>query len=80
MVSAQTVPSVYGAATVVVVAVVAEVLLLVVLEVAELLELAGLRALVGLVVWAEQRPLALARATAARNSLRALFIMIGLSV
>jgi hypothetical protein len=48
-----------------------EVLLLVVVE---LVELAGLRALAGLLVWAEQRPLALTRAVAAINSLRAVFM------
>jgi hypothetical protein len=47
-----------------------EVLLLVLVE---LVELAGLRALAGLLVWAEQRPLALTRA-AAMNRFRAMFI------
>lgn len=48
-----------------------EVLLLVVVE---LVELPGLRVLAGLLVWAEQRPLALMRAAAAMNSLRAVFM------
>ena len=48
-----------------------EVLLLFVVE---LVELAGLRALAGLLVWAEQRPLALNKAAAAMNSLRAVFM------
>jgi hypothetical protein len=49
----------------------AEVLPLVVVE---LVELAGLRALAGLLVWAEQKPLALRRAAAAMNSLRWVFM------
>ncbi len=48
-----------------------DVLLLVVVE---LVELPGLRPLAGLLVWAEQRPLALTRVAAAMNSLRAVFI------
>jgi hypothetical protein len=51
-----------------------DVLLLVVVELVELVELPGLRPLAGLLVWAEQRPLALTRAAAAMNSLRAVFI------
>jgi hypothetical protein len=39
-----------------------------------LVELAELRVLAGLLVWAEQRPLALTRAAAAMNSLRVVFI------
>lgn len=51
-----------------------EVLLLVVVELVELVEVAGLRALAGLLVWAEQRPLALKIAAAAMNSLRTVFM------
>jgi hypothetical protein len=50
---------------------VADVALIVLVEV---LEAAELRALAGLLVWAEQRPLALTRAAAAINSLRAVFM------
>jgi hypothetical protein len=48
-----------------------EVLLLVLVE---LVELAGPRPLAGLLVWAEQKPLAHTRAAATINSLRAVFM------